>query len=525
MDELKNEVMSVFITRNNTLNKRIIQLLLLNKRPDLLDLYNRMVGLYGGEITDPSQLVYMIVHNIRFVPICSNDNCNNECQYQRWALGFKKYCSNGCSTSDHKRTEKIKQTKVERYGIGYVDVILNETKQTNLEKYGCEYPLQNEDIRNKANKGQGYSIGFQREEVREKAQQTLIAKYGKKSGNAVSHNETSIEKIKNVEYFKLEYIHNKKSFNTLSKELGISRGVVITHFDTCGLERQHNYISNPQQTLIKMFDEMQQKYKLNDRTILCPKELDFYIPEYNIAIEMNGLWWHSDNYGWPKNGHIYKTLECNKKGIHLLHFWEFEINNKLPIVKSIINNFLGNNITIFARKCVVREVDAKICNAFIKDNHIQGNIGSSIKLGLYQNDVLVAVMTFGKPRYNKQFEYELIRYCTIIGHNVVGGASKLFSYFKKKYNPINVISYSDKRLFSGKMYTNIGFSFSHTSAPNYHYFKEGQYDLLSRVQFQKHKLKNVLPIYKEELSEWENMKINKYNRVWDCGTDVWIWFR
>lgn len=498
-------------------------MLLLNKRPDLMDLYNSMIGLYGGAITDPSQLVYMIVHDMHSVPICLNDDCNKECQYQRWSLGFKKYCCNKCSTSDPKRINKITQTKAERYGKEYTEAILSKTKQTNRDRYGCEFPLQNEVIRTKANCNQGELFGFQREVIRKKAQQQLLTRYGKKSGNAKSNNENAITQMKNVEFFKLEYIDNKKSFNTLSKELNISRGVIINHFDHSGLARQHNYISNPQQQLIKLFNDVQQPYTLNDRTILHPKELDFYLPDFKLAIEMNGLWWHSDNYGWPKNGHLYKTMECNKQEIHLLHFWEFEINNKWSIVKSIINNHIGKNTTIYARKCIVKQLDSNICRDFICNNHIQGNVGSSIKLGLYYGELLVAVMTFGKPRYNKRFEYELIRFCTLIGYNVVGGASKLFSHFIREYNPVNIISYSDKRLFSGKMYTKMGFSYSHTSAPNYFYFKEGQYELHSRMKFQKHKLNTILPIYKEELSEWENMKLNKYNRVWDCGTDVWIW--
>jgi G:T-mismatch repair DNA endonuclease (very short patch repair protein) len=50
----------------------------------------------------------------------------------------------------------------------------------------------------------------------------------------------------------------------------------------------------------------------NDRTVLNGKELDIYLPDYNLAIEFNGLYWHSEDYV-GKNYHLNKTIECEKK--------------------------------------------------------------------------------------------------------------------------------------------------------------------------------------------------------------------
>lgn len=513
---LKNKIEDVFV-KNNKLNKRLVQLI--NSRDDLRLLYNEMRLLYNKE--SPSELIYLVVNELNTPPKCANDNCTNSANFVRYNIGYTKYCCNKCSTSDPKRTTSIAKTKSDNGCNG-----LDKTKKTNMERYGVEYPLQNKSIHQKTidtQVEQFGGIGFQSTNIQQKAQQSLVDKFGKKSGNA-STNEKSIQTIKNVEYFKLEYIDNKKSFNCLSRELGISRNIIIKQADELGIPREHHHISYPQQKLLKWLDELNIKYVINDRTLIHPKELDFFFPDYNLAIEVNGLWWHSDNYGWPKTGHLFKTIECRKKDIHLLHFYEFEILHKWEIVQSIIKSFLKQNERIYARRCVVKEIPNKISSNFVRDNHISGNAGCSVRLGLYYNDILVSAMTFGKPRYNKNNQYEMVRFCNKVNVNVVGGASKLFKYFINNHEVNSVVSYSDLRLFSGKLYKELGFVWSHRSVPSYHYFKEGTYELKSRVNFQKHKLQNLLPSFDDSKSEWENMKANKYNRIWDCGNDVWEWF-
>ena len=160
---------------------------------------------------------------------------------------------------------------------------------------------------------------------------------------------------------------------------------------------------------------------------------------------------------------------------------------------------------------------------FLHNNHIQGYTASSISYGLTHNEELVSVMTFSKSRYTKKYEYELIRFCSKLDTNVVGGASKLFKHFINQHSPNTIVSYSDKSWNTGNVYTILGFKYSHTSAPNYHYFKPGNTILQSRLQFQKHKLSSKLDNFNSVLSEWDNMKNNGYNRIWDCGNDVFVW--
>ena len=94
-----------------------------------------------------------------------------------------------------------------------------------------------------------------------------------------------------------------------------------------------------------------------------------------------------------------------------------------------------------------------------------------MKLGLFYENELVAVMTFGKPRFNKNYEYELIRYATKSGYQVLGGAGKLLKYFERNYNPKNIITYADRSYSQGNMYKQIGFKYYSQTTPNYNWVK------------------------------------------------------
>ena len=236
------------------------------------------------------------------------------------------------------------------------------------------------------------------------------------------------------------------------------------------------------------------------------------MPDFKLAIEYNGYYWHSKK---DKNYHLNKTELCNEKGIQLLHIFDFD---DLDIWKSIISNKLGLNTKIYARKCIIKELEYKEVKDFLNTNHLQGTCPSKINLGLFYNGELVEVMTFGKPRFNKKYDYELLRLCTKKYSNVIGGASKLLKYFKEKYNG-SIISYANRRFSNGNIYKQLGFKELKKTEPNYWYVNEDE--ILSRYQCQKHKLKNILEDFKPELSESENMTNNGYFRIYDCGNIVY----
>lgn len=259
----------------------------------------------------------------------------------------------------------------------------------------------------------------------------------------------------------------------------------------------------------------------NNRSLI-KYEIDIYVSSHNIGIEFHGLYWHAElSNGKNRDYHVNKTKLCNNRGIKLYQIFSDEWANKKDIVKSKLKNiFQLNTEKIFARNCIVNEINPSDTISFLNTNHIQGGINSSIRLGLYFQQNLISVMTFSANRKivsnpNKLNEYELTRYATNI--NVVGGASKLLSHFVKKYHPAKIISYADVRWTPNQinnLYDKLGFNFVHQSLPNYWYTKD-YINREYRFNYRKDVLvKNGFDINQ---SEWAIMKERGYDRIWDCG--------
>lgn len=260
----------------------------------------------------------------------------------------------------------------------------------------------------------------------------------------------------------------------------------------------------------------------SDRQILNGDELDIVIPQKKIAIEYNGLRWHS-NFFKPNDYHLQKTMKCEERGYRLIHIFEDEWIYKKDITKSRIKNILGvNGNVIYARNCHIKEVDGHTSNKFLFENHIQGKCASSIKLGLFYNDELVSLMTFGKSRHfigNGKTEWELLRFCNKMDTRVVGGASKLLKHFIKTYNPNEIVSYADKRWSDGNLYEVLGFQKYNESKPNYFYIINGKREY--RFNYRKSIL--VKQGFDPNKTEKEIMEERGIPRIYDCGCLCYKW--
>lgn len=263
-------------------------------------------------------------------------------------------------------------------------------------------------------------------------------------------------------------------------------------------------------------------------------ELDIFLPEVKLGIEYNGILWHTFGTKFPQNyekennqkyKHYNKTKKCFDMGIKLLHINsdEWLDSNKKEIWKSILLNNLNKSKKIYARKCeLVENVKYVESRNFLDENHLQGNVNSPIRIGLYYENELICLMTFSKPRFSKNYEYELIRFCNKKNHQVIGGASKIFKFFVEKYRPKNVISYADLRYSDGKLYKNLKFEFLKFSGIDYFYINPSNMQKINRIHAQKHKLKKFLRKFDENLSEFENMCSNNYRRFWNCGNYLFL---
>lgn len=260
------------------------------------------------------------------------------------------------------------------------------------------------------------------------------------------------------------------------------------------------------------------------RTILGGRELDIYIPELKIAFEYNGVWSHSEKDGdvsyairKDKTYHISKTELCEEQGIELIQIWSSSWRDKKDIWKSRIRAKFGLvGRKLFARKCVVKEISVGEKNTFLDFNHLQGRDKSNTKLGMFYGDELVSVMTFSKSRYNKNADWELSRFATVKDTLVVGAFSKMVKHFRKLHAG-SIISYADRLHSTGGVYRANGFEVWKVNPPSYHYFKDNE-NLLHRMNFQK----KMITFAGDTRTEFEVMRENGYNWVWDCGTIAFI---
>ena len=266
---------------------------------------------------------------------------------------------------------------------------------------------------------------------------------------------------------------------------------------------------------LSKFIKVEQRIKLENK-----KEIDLFLPEFNIGIEYNGLRWHSDLFQKNNNYHLDKSNYCSEQGIRLIHIFEDEWLFKKEIVKSRLLNLIGKTSNkIYARKCEIREISPKESYEFLKQNHIQGGLMNSYNIALIYNNQVVSLMTFSSLRRSlgsrkEDNIFELTRFCNKLNTTVIGGASKLLNYFVKQTRPKSIISYADRRWSVGELYINLGFNFVHNSIPNYFYTK----GLIRENRFKYRKSELIKQGFDKNKTEKEIMQERGFNRIYDCGT-------
>ena len=279
--------------------------------------------------------------------------------------------------------------------------------------------------------------------------------------------------------------------------------------------------SNGEIEFSDFISSLEKNVTFEDRDVLNGKEIDLFLPERNIGFEFNGLYWHSDSKK-GKNYHLDKTNEAIRNNINLYHVFEDEWLFKKEIVKSRIASLLGQTKNkIFARKCEVKKISSLELKNFLNSNHLQGNVSSKHRYGLYYNNELVSVMSFGHLRKNlgskgNEDEYELLRFCNKLNTAVVGGASKLLEFFIKDIKPNRIISYADRRWSNGNLYEKLGFKHIRNSKPNYFYVVGHNRE--NRFKYRKDIL--VKQGYDPNKSERQIMQERGIYRIYDCGTMV-----
>ena len=335
-----------------------------------------------------------------------------------------------------------------------------------------------------------------------------------------------IEKYGNKYDYSLftEYENNRTKIPVICKSHGVFYVSVNNHLRGRECPTCAHFISRPEVALYEYICNFISKDDVirRDRSVLGNLELDIYIPKLKVAIEYNGLRWHSEEFNKDKNYHLNKLIKCNEKGIRLIQIFEDEWIERQEIVLKKIKHILGFNDgeKIYARKCEVKEINKQFAYEFLDKNHIQGSVDSSVAFGCFYESKLVGVMLFTQE--SKDY-WNLTRFATDNSIRCIGVAGKLFKAFMTTYNPIHVKSFADRRWTLSKehnVYTELGFELAEELAPDYRYVNGQKRE--HKFGYRKAKLnkKYGVPL------EWTEKQMTEYlgfYRIYDCGLLRYEW--
>ena len=454
----------------------------------------------------------------------------------------------GVDNADKSREiyEKVKKTNLERYGVEYsaqADVVKEKVKTTNLKKYGVEYSFQANEVKDKIKatnlerygvdnpsksdiiktrivesnrKNLGVDYPMQSKDVMDKSRVTSFEKYGTEYPNQSDIVKSKID-ASTLEHYGVNRVckldeFKQKVVDTNRERYGVDYTCLIYSGKLRGNDSSYN------RSFAELLDDNGIKY---EREFLLQKySYDFKVGE--TLIEINPTATHNTHfnpYGKNRidaNYHRDKSKLAKDSGYSVIHVFDWDDVDKVV-------QLLKFRVTAYARKCDVKVVSEIDTNNYLDMYHLQGTCrGQKIRLGLYHDNQLVSLMTFGKSRFNKSCEYELLRYCS--HYNVVGGAEKLFKYFVDNYKPNSIVSYCDTSKFSGKVYDALGFKYIKTNSPRKHWYslKEKRHItdglLLSQGYDRLFKENHGKGTSNEEL-----ILSRGYLPVYDCGQATYIW--
>jgi very-short-patch-repair endonuclease len=303
--------------------------------------------------------------------------------------------------------QKIVQTNMDKYGVAnaaVTDVVKQHTIENNREKYGVDFPQQLEEYREKQKKYAVEKVGFDTEEWARQSGVSRscfchrVSKYGFDKAITLGKHQTAIESIiqQILDGLNIQYISHK---------------------------------------------------------LIGKYYPDFILPEYNLIIEADGLYWHSDAVNTDYMYHRKKMDEYSKLGYRTLFFRENEIECQSDIVTSIICNSVKQSKKIFARKCDIIELNKDDRREFFNTSHLMGR-GSGNCYGLKHDDQIVCALQFT----NKNGLVNISRFCSILNTTVVGAYSRLIECVIRRNNIGKIQTFVDRRYGTGECLSKMKFN-------------------------------------------------------------------
>ena len=405
-------------------------------------------------------------------------------------------------SENYNNPEQRAKTNIEKYGVDNQfkrEDLMIEVRIKNIEKYGTKNNIY-KNLQTRINNSGSLENSYKNQII--KTRQTVLEKYG-------------------VDWAaKADIV--KDNIRESLKETFQEKYNCDSYWSTPDAKRS-NGSKNSKANL--SFEKLLKKYNIEyeKEFLLENKYYDFKVN--NILIEINPSATHNSTWSpWRKDEGLNKYYHAEKTDLAIannyrcIHIWDWD--NPEQIIKA----FLVSKETIGARKCEIKKVSLEEEQNFLNTYHFQGYTKSQIALGLYYNNELIMIMTFGKPRYSKKYQWELIRLCS--SKKVIGGSEKLFNYFIENYDPETIVSYCDLSKFEGNVYINLSFKKVSRSIDRHWYNLKLQDHITDKLLF-KYGFDNLLgKIFGTFGKGSDNTKLmleHGFVEIYDCGQATYVW--
>ena len=439
-----------------------------------------------------TERLYQIQNNLTSRPLCKRCKTNYT-NFIRFTEGYFDFCSTRCSRNHPDTIQKLEQTWQENWGVVNpmkAKVVQEKIKQTWRENWGVDNPMKCSIPREKVSRTQlsnNYKYMSSPERIGEDYE--LV---------------TPLEEYKSIKYNYLKFKHKKCNHVF---EYCIANGQK-PHCPKC-----YTNMSLFEEEVREFCKQYFEHIIYNTRRVIPPREIDIYIPELNLAIECNGVYWHREEIK-GKDYHREKFLECAKQKIRLIQIFEDEWKHKRELVESYLLNAFGKSETIVdASQCEIVEVPQKFAEEFLNLCHLEGTF-TGTHYGLTNNNNLVSLISVAPINY-KQYNLGIYRFCDFRNTKVIGGLQKLVAHIKTVYNYPKIATYIDLRYVNiAKDFIAAGFKYVETTDPTFSYTKyQKRYTQPKTVEEAQLLVEN----YDEYKSIDENLIDNNFFKIYDSG--------
>lgn len=381
----------------------------------------------------------------------------------------------GCSLHSQETTLKKKATWNEKYGVdnpSKAEVIKLKKAATLKANYGVSSPLQSTVVQAKVKSTNieryGAAWPLASESIKQKAKDSLLSKYGCKNVKQQHIDQDILAFLDNQEAFTKFFAG--KDVASAASELGVSWDIIQARKIMYDLKSTPQPRSQGERQIQQFLEENSISFVLNDRVTIAPKELDFYIPEFKLAIEFHGLYWHSEKFR-PKDYHFEKYAACKESGIQLLQIFEDEWESSSSFIKQKILHLCRRTPKVIgARKLEIIECSKSELVDFLDKHHVQGMPpGATHYLKVVYKDTIVACCLLKRVTGT---EVDMIRFATDQNATYPGLMSKVIKYIESKYQYETMITFADLRYSVGDVYVKSGWTEVGMHRPDYYYITE-----------------------------------------------------